>query len=335
MGLADIAKKIVADGKGILAADESTGTIEKRLNSIGVESSEDARRTYRELLFTTPNLKNYISGVIMYDETFHQKSSNGVFFRDMLKKMGIAPGIKVDTGAKDLSGFEGEKVTEGLDGLRERLAEYSRLGAEFAKWRAVIQVLPEGPNDYCLHANAHALARYAKLCQENNIVPIVEPEVIMDGPHSIEQCKSATTSALKALFAELLAHRVDLDGILLKPNMVLPGSKSGSTATAEDIAKHTIETFRETVPSTVPGIVFLSGGQADIDATVNLNAMNAAYKDLPWKLSYSYGRALQSPALKAWQGKPDQIPAAQAALGLRSKCNTAAALGTYSPDMEA
>ncbi len=335
MGLAETAKKIVANGKGILAADESTRTIKKRLDGIGVESTEDSRRAYRELLFTTNELQNYISGVIMYDETFHQKSSSGVFFRDMLKEMGIAPGIKVDTGAKDLAGFPGEKVTEGLDGLRERLAEYRELGAEFAKWRGVIQVLPDGPSDYCIHANAHALARYAKLCQENDIVPIVEPEVIMDGGHSLEDCKSATTRALKALFAELGAHQVELEGILLKPNMVVPGSKSGTTATPEEVAKHTVETFKETVPSTVPGIVFLSGGQSDIAATVNLNAMNAAYKDLPWKLSYSYGRALQAPALAAWEGKTNQIPAAQAALALRSKCNTAAATGTYSSGMEA
>ena len=301
--LEQIALALVAPGKGILAADESTGTIEKRLKSIEVESTEDKRRDYREMLFTTPGLGEHISGVILYDETIRQSTRDGVPFTKVLADAGIIPGIKVDKGAKPLAGAPDETVTEGLDGLRERLAEYKELGAKFAKWRAVIAIEGEQkPSAYCIHVNSHALGRYAALSQEAGLVPIVEPEVLMDGDHALERCYSVTEATLEAVFNELFSQRVVYEGMLLKPNMVVSGKDSPQRATPEEVAKATIRCFRSVVPAAVPGIVFLSGGQGDEEATANLNAMNALGPQ-PWRLSFSYGRALQAPSLKAWKGE--------------------------------
>jgi fructose-bisphosphate aldolase, class I len=327
------AKAIVADGKGILAADESDGTIKKRFDSIGVESTEDARRAYRELLFTTDGVEEYISGVILFDETIRQSSSDGTPFPKLLEAKGIIPGIKVDKGAKPLALAEGETITEGLDGLRGRLEEYRELGARFAKWRATYSIGEDVPSQYCIWTNAHALARYAALCEEAGLVPIVEPEVLMDGTHTIEQSYHVTSRVLNAVYTELFDQRVDVEGTLLKPNMVLSGYDAADRADADEVAELTLRCFHKHVPAAVPGIVFLSGGQSDEDATAHLNAMNKRGPH-PWQLSFSYGRALQAPALKAWQGKPENVESAQRAYYHRAKMNGAARTGMYAPEME-
>ena len=331
--LRETARELVADNRGILAADESSGTIAKRFDAIGLESTEEHRRAYRDLLFTTPGLEKSVSGVILYDETLRQASADGTPFAELLASRGIVPGIKVDTGAKDLAGAPGEKVTEGLDGLRERLEEYRGLGARFAKWRAVITIGDGIPTAYCIQVNAHALARYAALCQEQGLVPIVEPEVLMDADNDIEACYRATKRTLHKVFDELYHQRVDLEGMLLKPNMVLSGKGSPTQAGADEVADLTLRCFRETVPAAVPGIVFLSGGQSDQQASENLNAINSRGPQ-PWVLSFSYGRALQAPALKAWGGSAENVQAAQSALELRARCNSAAVAGRYSAARE-
>lgn len=331
--LESVARSLVAAGKGILAADESMLTIEKRFRGIQVESTEENRRAYRELLFTTAGVSDFISGVILFDETLRQKSREGIPFPELLTRQGVIPGIKVDNGAKALAGFPGEKVTEGLDGLRGRLEEYAEMGARFAKWRAVIAVGEGIPTDGCLSANAHALARYAALCQEVGLVPIVEPEVLMDGAHSIARCEEATTRTLTRVFSELHEHRVFLEGTLLKPNMVLPGKECPHQAPVAEIAKATVRCLRRSVPSAVPGIVFLSGGQTPEEATERLSAMNAMGR-MPWELSFSYGRALQEPVLRAWKGIAGNVPAAQEAFYHRSRCNGAARYGKYTKKME-
>lgn len=332
--LATVAQNIVAPGKGILAADESSPTIKKRFVSINVESTEANRRDYRELLFTTNGVEEFISGVILFDETIRQSAQNGDSFVHVLSQKGIYPGIKVDKGAKALAGFEGEKITEGLDGLRDRLSEYRELGARFAKWRAVITIGKDRPTRFALDANAHALARYAALCQEAGLVPIVEPEVLMDGDHDIRRCADVTAAALKALYAALFEHCVYLEGTLLKPNMVISGKDCPTQAVAEEVAKATVTCFRHVVPAAVPGIVFLSGGQSSEQATQNLNAMNAMGAWHPWQLSFSYGRALQEHTLKAWQGRKENLAAAQQAFYHRAMCNGAARTGKYTADME-
>jgi fructose-bisphosphate aldolase class I len=331
--LHETARALVAEGKGILAADESTGTIKKRFDSIGVESTEETRRAYRELLFTTPGVEEFISGVILYDETIRQSASDGTPFPKLLAGKGIVPGIKVDLGAKPLALAGGETITEGLDGLRDRLKEYHGLGARFAKWRATYSITDALPSDYCVWTNAHALARYAALCQEAGIVPIVEPEVLMDGAHTIDRSYHVTSRVLNALYTELFDQRVDVEGTLLKPNMVLSGYGAPGRAGAGEVATRTLECFSKHVPAAVPGIVFLSGGQSDEDATANLNAMNALGPH-PWQLSFSYGRALQAPALKAWSGKPDAVEAGQRAYYHRAKMNSAARSGVYAPELE-
>jgi fructose-bisphosphate aldolase class I len=327
------ARALVARGKGILAADESDGTIKKRFDSIQVESTEESRRAYRELLFTTPGMEEHISGVILYDETIRQSSADGIPFPDLLASKGVIPGIKVDKGAKPLALAEGETVTEGLDGLRDRLAEYRDLGARFAKWRATYSIAEDLPSEYCVWVNAHALARYAALCQEAGLVPIVEPEVLQEGTHSLEESAKATGRVLQAVYQELHDQRVDLRGTLLKPNMVLSGYSATSRAGIEEVAEASLDVLYKHVPAAVPGIVFLSGGQSDEDATAHLNAMNARGPH-PWELSFSYGRALQSPALKAWAGEESNVPAAQAAFAHRAKMNGLARSGSYSPEME-
>jgi fructose-bisphosphate aldolase, class I len=332
--LESTAQALVAAGKGILAADESSGTIKKRFDSIGVESTEENRRGYRDLLFTTKGAGDHISGVILYDETIRQSAKDGRPFPEVLSSQGIIPGIKVDTGAKALAGFPGEKVTEGLDGLRERFAEYRSLGAAFAKWRAVITIGDGIPSRTCIEANAHALARYAALAQEAGIVPIVEPEVLMDGDHTIERCAEVTEVTLAALYEHLREHRVSLEGSLLKPNMVISGKGCKSQAGVQQVAEETIRILKRVVPASVPGIVFLSGGQSSEVATAHLNAMNAI-GGFPWELSFSYGRALQEDALAAWGGKPGNVAAAQKAFFHRAKCNGAARSGAYSRAMEA
>jgi fructose-bisphosphate aldolase class I len=331
--LEQTARALVADGKGILAADESTRTIKKRFESIGLESTEENRRAYRELFFTTEGVEDYISGVILYDETIRQSSADGTPFPQLLDSKGVIPGIKVDLGAKPLALTDGETITEGLDGLRERLEDYRGLGARFAKWRATYSIAAEKPSEYCVWTNAHALARYAALCQEADIVPIVEPEVLQDGGHSIEQSSKATGRVLQAVFTELHDQRVDYRGMLLKPNMVLSGYDASNRAGVDEVAEATLACFYKHVPAAVPGIVFLSGGQSDEDATAHLNAMNARGPH-PWQLSFSYGRALQAPALKAWGGKPENVQAAQRAYYHRAKMNSAARTGMYAPDME-
>ena len=331
--LHDIARALVADGKGILAADESDGTIKKRFDTIGTESTEDNRRAYRDLLFTTPGAEEYISGVILFDETIRQNALDGTPFPKLLESKGVIPGIKVDKGAKPLALAEGETITEGLDGLRGRLEEYYGLGARFAKWRATYSITDELPSEDCIWTNAHALARYAALCQEAGIVPIVEPEILQDGTHTIERGYHVACRVLGALYTELYDQRVDIEGTLLKPNMVLSGYEASNRAGADEVAEWTLKCFYKHVPAAVPGIVFLSGGQSDEDATVHLNAMNAKGPH-PWQLSFSYGRALQSPALKAWAGKPDQVEAGQRAYYHRAKLNSAARTGVYAPEME-
>jgi fructose-bisphosphate aldolase, class I len=331
--LEEIARSLVAPGKGILAADESSGTIKKRFDTINLDSTEDNRRAYREMLFRTKGLGDHISGVILFDETIKQDASDGTPLTKILTDAGMIPGIKVDAGAKDLAGFPGEQVTEGLDGLRERLKEYADLGAQFAKWRAVINIGPGIPTDFCLEANAHALARYAALVQQAGLVPMVEPEVLMDGDHSIDRCYEVTEATLNALFDQLYAHRVLLEGTLLKTNMVLSGKGNSTQAGPDEVSEKTIRCFRNTVPSAIPGIVFLSGGQDDVPATVHLNEMNKVGPHA-WELSFSYGRALQAPALKAWKGEPSNVEAGQKELLHRAKCNGAARSGSYSDPME-
>ncbi|MEQ8380573.1 class I fructose-bisphosphate aldolase [Parvibaculum sp.] len=332
--LESIAQAMVAPGKGILAADESSGTIKKRFDAIKVESTEENRRDYRELLFRTEEaMKNHISGVILYDETIRQKAKDGTPLVDLIKKAGSIPGIKVDAGAKPMPGFLGETVTEGLDGLRERLAEYYDLGARFAKWRAVIDIASGIPTTACIEANAEALARYAALCQEAKIVPIVEPEVLMDGDHTADRCFEVTEATLRAVFNRLALHNVNLEGTILKPNMIVSGKKCPKQAGVEEVAEKTIACFKRVVPAAIPGIVFLSGGQSDEDATAHLNAMNAI-GGFPWKMSFSYGRALQAAPQKAWAGKPENVPAAQQAFLHRAKMNGLAALGDWESKLE-
>jgi fructose-bisphosphate aldolase class I len=331
--LAATARAMVAPGKGILAADESSGTIEKRFKSIVVESTGESRRAYRELLFTTDGLGEFISGVILFDETIRQGTVDGVPFTEVLRAQGIMPGIKVDRGAKSLAGFDGEKVTEGLDGLRDRLAEYDALGAGFTKWRAVITIGDGIPTAGCIAANAEALARFAALSQEAGLIPIVEPEVLMDGGHTIERCYEVTAETQTTVFAALRRHHVHFDGMLLKPNMVVSGSACPEQAGVQEVAEATIRCMRDNVPAAVPGIVFLSGGQSDELATAHLDAMNRL-EPQPWQLSFSYGRALQAPALKAWKGDAANVAAAQKALYRRAELNGAARFGRYSEEME-
>lgn len=334
--LEDIAVAMVANGKGILAADESSGTIKKRFDVIGVESTADSRRDYREMMFRTKEaMTNYISGVILYDETIRQNAADGTPLVELIKASGAIPGIKVDAGAKGIVNFPGDTITEGLDGLRERLAEYYKLGARFAKWRGVIDIdtTKSVPSAYSIAANTHALARYAALCQEAGIVPIVEPEVLMDGAHDIDTCYDVTKATLVKLYDELYAARVVLEGTILKPNMVISGKKAARKASAEEIAEKTIKLFRETVPAAVPGIAFLSGGQSDEEATANLNAINAIGPH-PWKLTFSYGRALQAAPQKAWSGKTENLAAGQAAFTHRAHMNHLAALGQWQQALE-
>ena len=332
--LETIAQAMVADGKGILAADESTGTIKKRFDQINVESTEDNRRDYRELLFSSKEaMENYISGVILFDETIRQNAKDGSPLVKLIQDAGSIPGIKVDKGAKALAGADGETVTEGLDGLRERFAEYYDLGARFAKWRAVITIGEDIPSSACVSTNVHALARYAALAQEANIVPIVEPEVIMDGTHHIDDCFEVTEVTLKSLYEALYDQNVLLEGTILKPNMVISGTECPEQASKEEIAEKTVKCLKRTVPASVPGIVFLSGGQSEAQASENLSVMNATY-DMPWKLSFSYGRALQQAALQAWSGQDANISAAQAAFTHRAKMNSLAALGKWTSELE-
>jgi fructose-bisphosphate aldolase class I len=319
---------MVAPGKGILAADESSGTITKRFEAIGVESTFDSRRDYRQMLLTTPGLEEFVSGVILYDETLRQSSTDGVPFPKLLEGLGILPGIKVDTGAKPLPGSPEEKITEGLDGLPERVAEYVSMGAKFAKWRAVITIGDGIPTDYCIEANAAALARYASICQEGGLVPIVEPEVLMDWENDIDTCFEVTRAAHRAVFNALALHRVDLEGMILKPNMAISGKKCATQAGVQEVAEKTVKLLRETVPAAVPGIAFLSGGQSADVATEHLNAMNKLGPH-PWQLSFSYGRALQDDALKAWKGEASNNDAGQGALYQRSKDNSQATSGSY------
>ena len=332
--LNDIANRMVAPGKGILAADESTGSITKRFESIKLESTETNRRNYREMLFRSADaMKSYISGVILFDETLRQKAADGTPLVDVIKAAGAVPGIKLDKGPKPLPFCPGETVTEGLDGLAERVAEYAKLGAEFAKWRAVIDVSDTIPSYNAISANAHALARYAAICQQGGIVPMVEPEVLMDGAHTIDRCMEATEWALKETFQQLYYANVQLEGIILKPNMVISGKKCPTQASREEVAEKTLKVLKRCVPGAVPGIAFLSGGQSSTDATAHLHHMNAA-GPLPWKLTFSYGRALQADALKAWGGKPENVAAGQHAFAHRAKMNAAAAAGRWSEQQE-
>lgn len=331
--LSSTASALVAPGKGILAADESFPTIEKRFKGIDIESTEENRRGYRDMLFTTEGLQEFISGVILFEETVSQSAADGTPFPRVLEAKGIVPGIKVDQGAKDLARFSGEKVTEGLDGLRARLQEFHEQGARFTKWRAVIAIGPSIPSPYCVKANADALARFAALSQEAGLVPIVEPEVMMDGDHSIQRCYEVTSQTLSSLFDELDRARVDLSGTLLKTNMVLSGAEASERAGMDEVARRTVSCLQATVPSEIPGVVFLSGGQGDEEATAHLNAMNRLGKQ-PWELSFSYGRALQAPSLGAWKGDSANVEAGQRALYHRARLNGAARSGRYTPEME-
>jgi fructose-bisphosphate aldolase class I len=331
--LSKTAAAMVAKGKGILAADESSGTCESRFKAVGIECTEENRRAYRGLLFTTSGIEQFISGVILYDETIRQKTGDGVPFPDYLARKGIIPGIKVDTGAKPLALCPGEKVTEGLDGLRERLAEYFRLGARFAKWRAVITIGEGIPTHTCLYANAHALARYAALCQEASVIPIIEPEVLLDGAHTIERCEEVTEATLRATYAALAAYNVAVEYVILKASMVVSGKSHPRQAGVEEVAERTVRVLKRTVPAAQPGVVFLSGGQSDISATAHLNAM-AAMKGLPWPLTFSYSRALQNPALTTWRGQAANVAAAQKAFYHRAHMNALAAQGKWKPELE-
>ncbi|MGD0913216.1 MAG: class I fructose-bisphosphate aldolase [Terracidiphilus sp.] len=333
--LKDTAKLLFADSKGLLAMDESNGTCNKRFEKLGIPQTVEARRAYRELIVTTPGLSESIGGAILCDETIRQQKGDGTPFVKVLFEAGIVPGIKVDAGAKELAGHPGEKVTEGLDGLRDRLQEYFRMGARFAKWRAVIAIGEGLPSWGCIETNAHALARYAALCQEAGLVPVVEPEVIMDGEHTLEQCYEVTDELLRTVFSELFAQRVVLEGMVLKPNMVLPGMSSSSHPTLDDVADATVNCFLRSVPAAVPAIAFLSGGQPAELATARLNAMNVRFKSrLPWALAFSFARAIQQPALEIWRGHETKVVPAQQALYHRARCNQAARRGEYSPAME-
>jgi fructose-bisphosphate aldolase class I len=333
--LKSVAQAVVAKQKGILAADESNPTIKKRFDSIALESTEENRRRYREILFTADGIERYISGVILFDETLRQSTRDGTPFAELLSKRGIIPGIKVDKGAKALALCPGDKITEGLDGLRDRLAEYKQLGARFAKWRAVMEINEHDlPSAYGIHANAHALSRYAALCQEAGIVPIVEPEILMDGAHTIDRCEAATSQMLEILFGELDAHGVRFEGMLLKPNMVISGMKCPQQASPQQVAAATIRCMRRYVRAAVPGIVFLSGGQSAEEATDHLNAMNTGDAHHPWQLSFSYGRALQAPVLAAWKGQEGNVAAAQRTFFKRCQLNGLAREGLYSRAME-
>ena len=328
------ARALVSPGKGILAADESHPSIGRRFEAVGIPNTEEARRRYRQMLFTTPNVAEYVSGVILFDETIRQKADDGTPLVEVLTRPGIIPGIKVDRGAKPLAGAPGEQVTEGLDGLRERLAEYAALGARFAKWRAVLAIGPGLPTDRAIQANAHALARYAALCQEAGVVPIVEPEVLMDGDHTIERCFEATEATLEAVFHTLRKQGVALEGMLLKPNMVLSGKACARQAGIPEVAAATVGCLGRAVPAAVPGVVFLSGGQSEERASAHLSAMNAPGASHPWALSFSYGRALQESALRAWRGDPARVAAGQQAFYHRARMNGAARRGQYTPDLE-
>jgi fructose-bisphosphate aldolase class I len=329
-----IAQALVADGKGILAADETVKTISKRFEALGIPSTAESRRAYRELLVTTPDLGRFVSGVILYDETIRQTDSRGAPLAEVLAEAGVMPGIKVDTGAKPLAACAGENVTEGLDGLRGRLKEYVQLGARFAKWRAVIHVSDVLPSETCLAVNAHALARYAALCQEQGLVPIVEPEVLMIGTHSLARAEKITGEVLARVFAALREQRVALEAMLLKPNMVVPAKDAPERASVPAVATATVRVLLRQVPAAVPGVVFLSGGQSTREATAHLNAIHRVGGELPWSVSFSFGRALQDPALAAWRGRADRVPAAQRALHQRLRCNSAAARGAYDESME-
>ena len=331
--LESVARNLVAPGKGILAADESTPTIEKRLKSIGVASTEENRRAYRDVLFTTAGAGEFISGVILFDETIRQKTHDGRTFVAALEQQGIIAGIKVDKGAKPMANFPGEKITEGLDGLRERLAEYRQLGARFTKWRAVIGIGDKIPTRRCIETNAELLARYAALCQEADLVPIVEPEVLMDGAHTIERHFNVTLQTLEIVFHALFEHRVVLEAMLLKPNMVLSGKDCPQQASVQEVAEATVRCMKRVVPAAVPGLVFLSGGQTDLQATEHLNAMNRL-DQVPWQLSFSFGRALQAPVLEAWKGDAANVDKAQQAFHHRARCNSKARFGKYTEDME-
>jgi fructose-bisphosphate aldolase class I len=331
--LSKTAAAMVARGKGVLAADESSGTCETRFKSINTPCTEDNRRAYRGLLFGTPGVEKFLSGVILFDETIRQKAADGALFPDHLAAKGIIPGIKVDAGAKNLALCPGEKVTEGLDGLRERLAAYFKLGARFAKWRAVITIGDGIPSHACLYANAHALARYAALCQEASIVPMIEPEVLLDGGHTIERCEEVTEATLRATYAALAAHNVSFEHTILKTSMVVSGKSNARQAGVEEVAERTVRVLKRTVPAAQPGVVFLSGGQSDISATAHLNAM-AALKGLPWPLTFSYSRALQNPALNTWKGQAANVAAAQRAFHHRAHMNGLAAEGKWKADLE-
>jgi fructose-bisphosphate aldolase, class I len=333
--LKKIAATLVADGKGILAADESVATLTRRFDPLGIQSTEQSRRAYREMLFTAGGAADFISGAILYDETIRQKSSDGTPFAQVLSRQGVIPGIKVDTGAEPLAGSSDETVTEGLDGLRDRLAAYHGMGARFAKWRAVIRIAEGLPSQACVSANAHALARYAALCQERQLVPIVEPEVLMNGAHAIERCEEVTGTVLHAVFDALFEQGVALEAMLLKPNMVIAGMKCPRPASVPEVATATLRCLRRHVPAAVPGIVFLSGGQKDRLATAHLNAINRLPGPKPWKLSFSYGRALQDAALEAWHGRDENVKAGQQAFYDRARCNGAATRGEYTDKMEA
>jgi fructose-bisphosphate aldolase class I len=332
--LEETAHAIVADGKGILAADETPKTLTKRLTARAIESTAESRRAYREMFFSTPDIATFIGGVIMQDETIRQNAASGAPLLSLLRDRGVIPGIKVDSGARALAGAPGERITEGLDGLRDRLEQYRRMGARFAKWRAVFTITGELPTAGCIHANADALARYAALCQEQGLVPIVEPEVLMDGDHTIERCEEVTGKVLQAVFNELFEQNVALEGILLKPNMVIAGADCPQQASVEEVAAATLRTLKRHVPPAVPAIVFLSGGQDHVLATQHLAAINRLEGPKPWTLSFSYGRALQDEALEAWQGRSENVPAGQHAFYHRAKCDSAAALGRYRNDME-
>ncbi len=331
--LSKTAAAMVARGKGVLAADESSGTCEKRFKTVNVECTEETRRTYRGLLFTTPGAEQYISGVILFDETLRQKTNDGLLFPEYLAKKGILPGIKVDKGAMDLALCPGETVTEGLDGLRGRLAEYFKLGARFAKWRAVITIGEAIPSHACIYANAHALARYAALCQEASIVPMIEPEVLLEGNHTIERSEEVTEATLRATYAAMAAHNVSLEHLILKTSMVVSGKECARQAPVDEVAERTVRVIKRTVPAAQPGIVFLSGGQSDEAATSHLNAM-AAMKGLPWPLTFSFSRALQNPALKAWRGQAGNAATAQKAFHHRAHMNGLAAQGKWKAELE-
>src|ERR671921_1697036 len=332
--LESTAKELVPEGKGILAADESFGTIEKRFDAVSIESSEEIRRQYREMLFTTEGIGEYLSGVILFDETIRQESSDGTLLPQVLERQGVIPGIKVDRSTVELPLSPNEKYTQGLDGLGERLEEYVEMGARFTKWRAVITIGEGIPTRACVEANARALALYAAFCQEHDLVPIVEPEVLIDGDHPIERCDEATDRTLMATFDEIYEHGVELSGMLLKPNMVTPGKDAPQQASVEEVAAATVECLLRTVPAAVPGIVFLSGGQSDLQATAHLNAMNSQYEGLPWELSFSYARALQGQPMEIWGGEVNKVQAAQKAFYHRAKMNSAARSGDYSEEME-